>query len=223
VGGARRDRTVAATSVASAAAFVALSAYLWARPKPAVDEALQQHLGELRRKRSRAARLTLKLAKATGPVGKIYLHGPMSLLIGAALVAVRGSRPHTLALLGGVSVVATLVENILDRASFFRAPPPSHPQRDNNSYPSGHALNSSAVAGAAAYIAASEGAVSPITATSLALLAPLLTSAGKLLRGRHWASDVAGGLLAGSALASASAWVYETRIRRHARLPHIFS
>jgi undecaprenyl-diphosphatase len=104
-------------------------------------------------------------------------------------------------------VASALLPLVLDRVSRFRSPPPE--RRDHEqSYPSGHALQTSSMAIVSSYVSRREGMAAPPWAASLGLLS-LATGLGRLLLDRHWASDILGGYLAGISLGTASAGLYE--------------
>jgi membrane-associated phospholipid phosphatase len=54
-----------------------------------------------------------------------------------------------------------------------------------------------------------EGLARPEIAAPVALMVPVVTASGKLLGQKHWASDVLGGYLGGTAVAAAWLSAYE--------------
>jgi undecaprenyl-diphosphatase len=101
-----------------------------------------------------------------------------------------------------------LLPLVLDRVMKRRAPPPERHEPSKASYPSGHALQTSAVAVATSYVLLREG-VAPRWSVAPLGLASLAAGAGRLLLDRHWTSDVAGGYLAGVSLGATCAGIYE--------------
>ena len=155
--------------------------------------------------RARTSGLVL-VAHATTPVGKWWGHVPATLLTAAKLLNA-GRRAAALTI-AGTSVVAALLPLLLDRISVRRLPPPERGDPNEQSYPSGHALQSSALALTTSYVMHREQLAAPGWLASLAPLS-LATGLGRLLLDRHWASDVLGGYCAGVALGAGSAGLYE--------------
>jgi undecaprenyl-diphosphatase len=89
-----------------------------------------------------------------------------------------------------------------------RSPPPERHEPSKQSYPSGHALQTSAMALTTGYVLLREG-LAPRWSLAPLGLASLAAGAGRLLLDRHWTSDVLGGYLAGVALGASCAGVYE--------------
>ena len=89
------------------------------------------------------------------------------------------------------------------------------------SFPSGHALQTGAVAWATAYVLVREGLASPARAVPVAVVFPAVSGLAKLCLDRHWFTDVLAGYLLGGAIAASSAAAYElARPRRRPRLSH---
>ena len=108
----------------------------------------------------------------------------------------------------GVAIVSALMPPLLAWLLPKRLSPPERRKLSRHSYPSGHALKTSAVAVTTSYVLLREGmapgwSVAPFGAASLA------AGAGRLLLDRHWTSDVVGGYCAGIALGAAGAGIYE--------------
>lgn len=76
-------------------------------------------------------------------------------------------------------------------------------------FPSGHAFGPSAVSLASAYVLAREGFARPAVAFPVALMVPLVSAGGRMIEEKHWASDVLGGYLGGTAVAAACVSAYE--------------
>ena len=149
-------------------------------------------------------------AKASGHLGKEYLHFPMAVALALAL------RQHGMGVRAAVPVLASalseLVNRLVTRTLHIRVVPPGHPEHRNEkpSFPSGHAMETTAVAGASAYVLAREGIVPAAPAFAAAGLAAAASTVGRLVLDRHWVTDAVGGTLLGIAIAAASGAVYET-------------
>lgn len=145
-------------------------------------------------------------SKASTPIGKWWGYVPPSLV--TAFKLERDGRTAAAVTIAGTSVIAALLPPILDRAVRRRLPPPERRDPSKQSYPSGHALQTSAMALAVGYVMHRERLAKPRWLVPLGPLS-LLAGAGRLLLDRHWASDVLGGYCAGIALGAASAGCYE--------------
>ena len=88
-----------------------------------------------------------------------------------------------------------------------RRPPPGN-EPSKQSFPSGHAFETTAVVITAGYVLSREGLVRPWATLPFAVAA-VASGAGRLLLDRHWASDLLAGYCAGLALGTTSAGVYE--------------
>jgi membrane-associated phospholipid phosphatase len=158
---------------------------------------------------SHASRPARVVAMASGPVGKWYVYVPAAAASAAALG--RDGRYSAAATIAGVAVSAAGLGPILDRLHAHRTPPPGKRREEPaaQSFPSGHALETTAVALAAAWIVAREklapvGVVAPVAA-ALALVSGL----GRIVLDRHWLTDGAAGYIGGIALGALTAGAYE--------------
>jgi membrane-associated phospholipid phosphatase len=149
------------------------------------------------------------VAEATGHIGKWYGHVPPA-VVGAGVLGLRGM-PVAGAAIATTSLAAALISPVLDRAHQHRTPPPGKLKikGDVQSFPSGHAFETTAVAIAAGYTLAREAVVPPFVAAPLAAAASLISGLGRLVLDRHWPTDSAAGYCAGIALGTACAGVYE--------------
>jgi membrane-associated phospholipid phosphatase len=157
----------------------------------------------------RASRPARMVADATGPIGKWYVYVPAA-AAGAAALA-RDRRYPAAVTIAGVAISAAGLGPILDRVHAHRTPPPGKARKQPaaQSFPSGHALETTAVALAAAWIVAREklapvGVVAPVAA-ALALVSGL----GRIVLDRHWLTDGAAGYIGGIALGALTAGAYE--------------
>jgi undecaprenyl-diphosphatase len=186
---------------ASAAGFALLARSVARRETDSLDSAARR-----KTPKARGPRLK-KLAEVTGPLGKPWLLGPAT----AALAAYTrpGSRSGATAI-GLSSTASSALCKVLDRTLPHRpAPPGKREDRDEPSFPSGHALQTTAVALTTAYVLSREGRANAWIAAPAAALLPLISAGGRVALDRHWASDVAGGVLGGIAVASVCAAAYE--------------
>ena len=148
-----------------------------------------------------------RLAEATGHVGKWYTHVPLS-LAGGLVLALRG-RHAAAAAIAGSSLLAAGASRVLDRVHDQRTPPPGKGDPDAQSYPSGHALETTAASLTSSWVLARER-VAPTAATApIAVVLSLVSGLGRLVLDRHWSTDSLAGYLAGIALGSACAGTYE--------------
>jgi undecaprenyl-diphosphatase len=94
----------------------------------------------------------------------------------------------------------------------IRIVPPGHPEHAKRkpSFPSGHALESTAVALTTAYVISREDILPPIAAFGVAGAIAGAATLGRLVLDRHWVSDVIGGTLLGIAVAAGCAAAYES-------------
>lgn len=149
-----------------------------------------------------------RVALGTTPLGKWWGYLPPALLTANRLE--RQGRKIAATAVAGTAVSAALLAPLLDRLMKRRLPPTERRDRSKQTYPSGHALQTSAVAVATSYVLLREG-FAPRWLVAPFGLASLAAGAGRLLLDRHWTSDVVGGYFAGVALGATSAGLYELR------------
>ena len=145
-------------------------------------------------------------ALGTTPLGKWWAYLPPALATARRLR--RQGRTAGALSVAGVAVAAALLPPFLDRLLPRRSPPPERRAPAKQSYPSGHALQTSAVALTTSYVLMREG-LAPRWSAAPWGLASLAAGAGRLLLDRHWTSDVVGGYFAGIALGATCAGLYE--------------
>ena len=147
------------------------------------------------------------LAEATGHVGKWYTHVPVS-LVGGAIMALR-KRYAAGAAIAGSSLLAAGISRTLERVHDHRTPPPGKHDPEAQSYPSNHALETTATALTSSWVLARER-VAPGAATApIAIAISLVSGLGRLVLDKHWSTDSLAGYLAGIALGAACAGGYE--------------
>lgn len=155
----------------------------------------------------RRSKVTKKVVHSLGYSGKPWVHGPFA---GAtALWLLRRGSPSGALAVGLSSVSAAAVSRAMERWLPHRAPPPGRHSPTEPSYPSGHTMETAAVATTIAYVMIREDVAPPSAAIPLALAIPAASGLGRLYLDRHWTSDVLGGWLAGVAIAAAASAVYE--------------
>jgi len=133
-------------------------------------------------------------------LGKWYGQMPIAALTTAAVWRARG--PRVAMPIAAASASAASLAWLLEQTMRPRKPPPGRHSPSEPAFPSGHALQTGAVAWTTAYVLVREGIASPGSAVPLALALPAATGLMKLWRDRHWFTDVMGGYLLGAALAA---------------------
>jgi membrane-associated phospholipid phosphatase len=208
------------------AAFGAVAAASARRATDAAD--LELHGAMREGLRGPAADAAEAVAPAVDAAAKWWVYAPVALAAAAGVLAApspsprvrRGRRAGAVAL-AAVPAVASALSPAFDR---WLPQPPTGPRRrpvDHPVFPSGHAFRTTAVALVAAYVATREGLVRARGVWPAAAGASLAVGVSRLVREKHLASDVAGGWLAGVALAALTAGAYElardARPRRRGR------
>ena len=164
--------------------------------------------GQARRKfPRRRRRVTKKLARAIGPLGKEWVHGPVAAL--AAFYLWREGRPAAAGAVVASSAVSAGLSHLFEIAMPLREPPPGRHSPTEPSFPSGHSLETMTVALTIAYVLTREDLVDGRVALPIAVAVPVISGLGRLYLDRHWATDVLAGWLAGCSLAAGAAALYE--------------
>jgi membrane-associated phospholipid phosphatase len=191
-------------SALSAAAFIVVSRQVSRRRTAGRDRLVREELRERRRPVGEAA------AHATNPLGKEWFHLPAAMAL-SLYVARKGSSDGKAGAFAPVvaSAAAEVLSRALDRLPPHRRPPAGHPNPHKPSFPSGHALETTAVAGASAYVLARENLASAPAAFGTAAGLSLASTLGRLYLDRHWASDAVAGIALGVSVAAACAALYE--------------
>jgi membrane-associated phospholipid phosphatase len=170
-----------------------------------LDERAKRRVHEARGRGPRANGLR-GAALATAPAGKWWVYLPPSLW--TALRLQLQGRTVGARTIAATAMLAAILPKVLDRTLQRRFPPRERHEPSKQSYPSGHALQTSAMALTTGYVLYREGVGPQWTGASLGL-ASLGAGAGRLLLDRHWTCDVIGGYCAGVALGGAAAGLYE--------------
>lgn len=124
----------------------------------------------------------------------------------------RGAVPSRHALLVLASVFGThaahrLVRRLIDRPRPLVA---RLAGKRSPSFPSGHAARAAALFGALANVAAAERAVDARAAQAAAILAALVAGTARVARGRHWPTDIVGGVALGALVAAGCAMALDS-------------
>ena len=199
----RRATPLIATAAASAAGFATVTTLVTKRRTRDFDRRIRKDVGTNHSAESTA------IVTALGYTGKSWVHGPAASLL-AWYVEHRGSIDGSRAI-NLASTMATTVSKSCDWLLQHRTPPPGRHKRKEQSYPSGHTLETAAVSLVGAYVLWREGLADPRVAFPVAAAIPLIEGAGRIFLDRHWATDVIGGLLAGVSVAAVCASGYEAR------------
>ena len=182
-------------------AFVWLSRRVKAHETRRIDGQARRRFPKRRR------RITRSLATGIGPLGKWW--GQMPVSVGIAALAWRARGPRAATPIAAASAAAASLAWVLEQAMRPRTPPPGRHSPTEPAFPSGHALQTSAVAWTAAYVLVRERLVSPGAAVPLAVALPAVSGLAKLYLDRHWLTDVLGGYLLGATVAAAAAAGHE--------------
>lgn len=113
--------------------------------------------------------------------------------------------PRCAVALGGASLLANFASSVL-KFSFGRPRPDLAPHLDHQTsfaYPSGHATSAAVVYLLLAWLAPRRWRAA---ACALAASIIILNAFSRIMLGVHWASDIVGGTLLGTAFALAAAW-----------------
>jgi membrane-associated phospholipid phosphatase len=197
------------TAALAAASFAALSVAVTRGKTSRLDQRAKRAFHTARGNGSRHRRVAVA-ANATTPFGKWWGYVPPAMVTAYRLN--RAGRHQAAITIAGSAVASAVLPLVLDRISERRLPPPERDDPSKQSYPSGHALQTSAMAIVSSYVTRRESIAAPPWAASFGLLS-LATGLSRLVLDRHWLSDVLGGYLAGIALGTASAGLYELSLK----------
>jgi undecaprenyl-diphosphatase len=167
-----------------------------------VDNHETRHVDGRARKQfpKRRRRSTRLVADALHPLGKWW--GQMPLAAGVAALTWRTRGKYAALPIAGASASAAALAWVLERALPQRVPPPGRHSPTEPAFPSGHSLQTTAVALTAAYILQQEYGTPRVATASLAALLPIASGLGRIYLDRHWLTDVLGGYLLGVAIAA---------------------
>lgn len=208
-GGWRRAVALGAVAAAATAGFAAIAAAVARRDTAPVDEKVRKATA------ADPDGDTAEAAESIKYAGKWYTYIPAAAAAAAAVLVARGeerggrSRRVGAGALMLTGTVCTALNPAFDHLLPQPPAPPGHPSPSKPVFPSGHAFGPGAVSLAAAYVLSREGVAPAGLAFPAALAVPLVTAGGRMLVQKHWASDVAGGLLGGIAVAALCLSAYE--------------
>jgi membrane-associated phospholipid phosphatase len=197
----RRDRLLLAISAAAIASFAVLARSVARRDTREPDHRLRNALV------ANQGRVDRALAQAVGPLGKEWLHAPVALLIALELWRRGAGRRATLPLIASIS--AEVVNRVCEGTLHIRKPPPGKKERHKPSFPSGHALETAAVALTSSYVLVREGVAPPAHSAVVGAALAAASGGGRVYLDRHWVSDAVGGYLLGIGIAAACGALYE--------------
>lgn len=197
--------TLAALGVASAALFAGTTVLARGHVAPRWDRRLRRRLR--RGVWGQGSPPRHLGAKYVGRLGDSLAYVPLGVLSRLVLprLGVRG---------GGMVLAAAGTVGVGRHAFRWMMPrlrPPTHLLKSNffASYPSGHATGASAVGLTLAHVLVDQGRARALPAFGLALGATAAVGVARVVRDAHWATDVVGGLFAGTAVYAAAALAYE--------------
>ena len=191
-----------ASAAGSALAFVALARAVSRRQLKETDVAARERVQGSRTVSGDRA------ATTASSLGSELVHGPVavgvSLYLGWKGVGSASFLPVV------ASAVTVAMSEMFEQLTGWQGPPPSHPKQHEASFPSGHALETSALGLTSAYILAREQLVPAAPAVAGVATISVATTASRIYLDRHWLSDAAGGWLLGIATAATLCAAYET-------------
>lgn len=145
--------------------------------------------------------------------GTVYILLPLALLAAWYLWRRRGRQ--VVAPVAVAPAVTPLLTGLIKLVYGRQRPAGALVRAMGSSFPSGHTSAATAVALSLAYILVRER-LAPRTLIAVGIVYALLVGASRIYLGAHWSSDVLGGWAVGSAIAGASAALYE-RVRKTER------
>jgi undecaprenyl-diphosphatase len=201
---AQRPTTAALVVLAAGAAVVAVTGALTAHREevPWSTDAMagRRTRGGWPRRRPRGAMRVLERLSASGP----------SLALSAAAAGAVGWRHGAAALPVLAGAAAThVLQRALRQVVARPRPLAGRLAKRNPSFPSGHAARASAILGLLAFVGAREELAPGALTYPAAAAASLGAGLARVRRGRHWPTDVLGGLGLGAAVAAAGALWYD--------------
>lgn len=186
------------TAAVAAAAYVATALAVRARKMRDGDRKAQADIRAATNEEVKAA------SHAAGHLAKWYVHMPFAAVTSTKLLVGKRSVAGAAAV-ASASALSALANVLLENVSPSRMRPNGD---DMKSFPSGHALQSSAVAITSTWVLVREGLARPWVVAPFAL-ASLATTYSRMALDRHWVSDIAAGYCAGIAVGGACAGAYE--------------
>jgi PAP2 superfamily protein len=191
-------------------ATAGVSAFAFAALARAVNRRKLQEADVAARDQVQASRTMSgdKAADAASSLGSERVHGPIAVAMSLYLARHGVGVPSILPVVASAVTAAT--SEGFEQLTSWQAPPPGHPKQHEASFPSGHALETSALGLTSAYILARERLVPAAPALAAVATISMATTASRIYLDRHWLSDAVGGWLLGIATAAALCAAYET-------------
>ena len=190
------------TAAGAALGFAALARAVSQRQLQATDRSARAQVQSERTRSGDTA------AEAVSLLGSEIVHAPVALAVSVFLARKNvGIAAAALPVLASAVTVAT--SEIFEKGTGIQRPPPGHPKQHETSFPSGHALETSAVGLTSAYLLGRQELVHPAPALAVVAAISVATTAGRIHLDRHWISDSAGGWLLGIATAATLCAGYE--------------
>lgn len=199
------ERAWLATSVVSGLAFGALSLLVKRHDTSRLDGRVRKQFPR------RQSAGTKRVVSALAPLGKGWAQAPTASAI-AAYVKRRGGR-HGSEAITLAATLAPALENSLGWLLWRRQAPPGRRSVTEPSFPSGHSLNTAAVALTSGYVLWREGVVDWKVALPIATGIPVGMGLSRMYMDRHWATDTLGGWALGVSIAALCAAGYESRVK----------
>lgn len=196
--------------------FAVLARRVNARQTSRVDAGARKRFPRRRRPATKA------IATAIEPLGKWWAQMPIAALVAAAAWRSRGPRAGVP--IAASSAAAASLAWLLERLMKPRKPPSGRHSPSEPAFPSGHSLQTSALAMTAAYVLTREGIGPTAGIVPLAIAFPVASGLTKLYLDKHWLTDVLGGYLLGATLAATATGAYELGRRdRRPRIRQVFA
>jgi len=178
-------------AVASAIGFAVLASRLEFDEPTAFDRRVRRHA---RRHAFDAARVGLK------PLFPIGLPGGYITIAYATAHWIHRRQRHGSRAIITAAWLGWVVHRAVKLGYYRERPPKPRARRRTDSYPSGHTTGATALAVATALVLGRDKLISARRAAAIALGAPALMGAYRVVADDHWATDVIGGWLLGAAV-----------------------
>lgn len=196
-------RRLMVLAVISLALFIALGAFVAARPTNAFDETVRAWAAIV------SSRTGVSFATFVSTAGSVT---PM-IVYALLVVSLVAFRRRSLVPLSAVAAPATAVIAYLGSKSIFLRTRPSgvgNAFEGTYSFPSAHATTSSAVCCTVGYLLFRERIISRAVANAVAVLVFVMIGISRVYLNVHWATDVLGGWCLGLAIACITSFLYES-------------
>ena len=206
----RQDRVLPlaliGTGAGALAGFAVLAKRVNAHETRALDARARRQFPKRRRKSART------VAEIIQPLGKWWSQVPIGVATATLLWTKR--RTSGAMSIAAASATAASLAWLLEQTMTPRKPPPGRHSPTEPAFPSGHALQTSALAWTTAYVLVREGIIGGTGGVPLAMILPASAGLAKLYLDKHWFTDVVGGYLLGAAIAATAAAAYEVATQR---------